>query len=309
MTTRFYAKAAFGLIPACMLAATATAMPPFGDWAPPANLESLPSSSPAINTPAVDGCASLSPDGLAIAYNSNRAGSQDIYVATRSDTSTGFGTPQRLPAPVNLTSADEFCPTIARGHRLYFSSTRTGDIGNLYVTRLGPNGWSHPTSLGPNINTSRMEESATFFEDERGREVMLFSRRSADGSGGDIFQSVDGGPPTLVGGGPDSSASDNRPSITHDGKTIFFDSTRFGTLGGPDLWYASRTSTSEPFGTAIHLLAQSSPAFDARANLSWDGTTLTYSSARAGSESAAPDIWYSTRGKATGHQGDSSTAR
>src|SRR5688500_15554563 len=79
------------------------------DWATPVNLESLPGSSAAVNTPAVDGCASHSQDGLSIVFNSNRGGNQDLYIATRSSTSEGFGTPERLPAPVN-TSANEACP-------------------------------------------------------------------------------------------------------------------------------------------------------------------------------------------------------
>src|SRR5687768_13264061 len=44
-----------------LLATAAVAMPQFDDWNTPANLETLPGSSAAINTPAVDGCASISP--------------------------------------------------------------------------------------------------------------------------------------------------------------------------------------------------------------------------------------------------------
>jgi Tol biopolymer transport system component len=283
------------VVATALLATAGLAMPHFGQWAAPANLESLPGSSPDVNTAAIDGCASHSPDGLTIVFNSNRAGTHDLYIATRASRLVGFDAPDRLPAPVNSSTADEFCPTIARGNRLYFSSTRSGDIGDLYVTKLGPKGWSAPTSLGGDINTTSMEESAAFYEDDDGHEVMLFSRHLANGTNGNIYESVDGGPASLVAGGPDSSASDNRPSVTHDGRTIFFDSTRFGTLGGPDLWYATRSTTSEPFGQAIHLGALSSIGFDARPYISWDGTLLTFSSGRLGNESPAPDIWFSTR--------------
>ena len=105
----------------------------------------------------------------------------------------------------------------------------------------------------------------------------------------------------LVTGGPHSSASDARASVTNDGLTIFWDSTRTGTLGGPDLYYATRSNTSQPFGTAIHLQDLSSPQFDARPYISKDGTFLTFSSGRAGSESAAPDMWFATRSKVTGN--------
>ena len=57
-----------------------------------------------LNSPAVDGCASLSRDGLTLLFNSNRTGNFDLYVATRASKDVGFGTPRALPAPVNSSS-------------------------------------------------------------------------------------------------------------------------------------------------------------------------------------------------------------
>ena len=269
-------------------------------WSAAANLESLPGSSSAVNTAAVDGCASHSPDGLTIVFNSSRGGNQDLYMATRSSTSQGFGAPTALPGPVN-SSANEACPTIANGHRLYFSSDRDDPAYDLYVSRLGAGGWSDPVNLGSDINRPGwLDEAVDFFEDEDGNEVMIFTSRLPNGTQGKIYQSVNGGPASLVPGGPHSSASDARASVTNDGLAIFWDSTRSGGLGGPDLYYATRSSTSQPFGTAVHLQQLSSPAFDARPYISKDGTFLTFSSGRAGSESPAPDIWFATRDKSTG---------
>ena len=274
-------------------AASAVAAKSFGDWTQPASIEALPGSSNAINTPAVDGCASHSPDGLTLVFNSDRTGNFDLYLATRSSKSEGFGDPVRLPEPVN-TPANEACATIANGKRIYFSSDRDDPAYDLYVTRLGPKGWSTPTRLGPNINTAGMlEEAAAFYEDDEGREVMIFTRRS--GPAGKLYQSIAGGPATLVQGGPHSSASDLRASVTHDGRTIFWDSTRTGSLGGPDIWYATRSNTSEPWGQAIHLTELSSAGFDLRPFINWDGKFLTMSSNRTGSESPAPDIWFASR--------------
>ena len=283
-----------------LASATAVAAKNWGEWNAPRNLETLPGSSASLNTPAVDGCASHSPDGLTLVFNSNRTGNFDLYIATRSSTSEGFGAPVRLPAPVN-TPANESCATIANGHRLYYSSDRDDPAYDIYVTRLGPNGWSAPANLGPNINRPGwLDESAAFYEDD-GHEVMLFSSREPTRDQGKIYQSIDGGPRTLVAGGPHSSASDNRPSVTRDGLTIYFDSDRSGGLGGPDLYYATRSSTSEPFGPAIHLQELSSSSFDARPFISKDGSFITFSSIREGNESPAPDIWYAARDKAIGN--------
>lgn len=277
------------------ITAAALAMPSFGDWSARADIESLPGSSTDVNSDSIDGCASISPDGLTLAFNSFRSLNQEIWIATRTNTSEGFGDPVLLPAPIN-TAAQEFCPTITRGHRLYFSrSTGAPGTGDLFVSKLGPNGWSQPENLGPAINDpATVEESASLYQDDEGRDVLVFSRRPPGpfvGPGGQIYESVDGVPATLVAGGPHSSASDNRPSVSHDGRTIFWDSDRTGSLG-PDIWYATRSNTSEPFGSAIHLDQVSSGANDTRPFLSWDGKMLIIS--------AANDMWFATREKSAG---------
>lgn len=287
------------------LAVTAVAIPPMGNWGSPATIESLEGSSTELNTPSVDGCASLSRDGLTTFFLSFRTGNADIFMARRSSTAEGFGNPVRLPSPVN-TGSNEICPTIAQGNHLYFTRFGEDPAGDLYVSKFAGKVWTTPTRLGSNINVQGMtEEAPTFYEDDEGRQVMIFSRRPPGppiGTGGNLYQSVDGGPATFVQGGPNSSDADNRASVTHDGLTIFWDSTRFGTLGDSDLWYATRSSTSQPWGAAIHLSSLSSPAHDSRPFISWDGTLLLFTSARVGSESPAPDMWFTTREKATGRR-------
>lgn len=284
---------------AAICTGTAVALPAFGDFSAPVNAEQVPGAAASLNTPAVDGCVSLSRDGTEIYFNSNRAGSQDIYVANRATASGPFGAPVRLPDSIN-TAATEFCPTSVQGKFLYFSRSRADDPGDLYVSRKGPKGWSEPQSLGPAVNSPLMEEAADFFADHTGRTVMVFSRRQANGAGGQILQSVEGGPATLVPGGPNAGGSNNRPTVTHDGLTMFFDSTRPGGLGGPDLWVASRQSTMHAFHSATPLTALNAGGFDARPSLSWNGEELFFSSDRSGSESTAPDIWVARRSKTGG---------
>ena len=287
------------------LASATAAAKNWGEWSTPMSVENLPGSSSLVNSPAVDGCASHSADGLTLVFNSNRAGNQDLYIATRASTTEGFGTPVLLPTPINGPSNDA-CPTFGPGNRLYFNSDREDPAYDMYVSKRGPNGWSQPENLGPNINTTgALDESAAFYEDEDGNSVMLFSSRANGGAGdGNIYQSVNGGPKSLVAGGANSSASDNRPSVTRDGLTIYFDSNRTGTLGNSDIYYATRSSTSEPFGPAIHLTELSSSVFDARASISKDGSFITFSSQRPGGESPAPDMYISMREKVTGNSDD-----
>ena len=146
--------------------AAAMAMPSFGEWSVPADIETLPGSSTDINTASIDGCASISPDGLTLAFNSFRTGNQQIYLATRTSTSEGFGEPVMLPAAIN-TQGIESCPTITQGKGLYFTRA-LGDPGDLFVSKLGPKGWSEAERLGPAVNDPNLvEESASFYVRER----------------------------------------------------------------------------------------------------------------------------------------------
>lgn len=278
------ATAAAGSL-AALTTAAALAMPGFGEWAVPASIETLPGSSTELNTDSIDGCASISPDGLTLAFNSFRTGNQQIYVATRTTTSEGFGDPVMLPPPIN-TPGLESCPTLTRGKRMFFSSTR-GEPGDIFVTRLGPDGWSEPERLGANVNNfGTVEESASVYEDDEGREVLVFSRRPAGplvGPGQKIYESIDGAPATLVAGGPHSSSSDSRPSVSHDGRTIFWDSLRSGGLG---IWYATRSNTSEPWGQAVHL---SQLGAATRPHIGWNGEMMTLG--------ISSDIYFTTRVK------------
>ena len=287
---------------AALATATVVQAKNWGDWSAPVNLESPPGSSGALNTPAIDGCASHSGDGLTLLFNSNRDGTHDLYMATRSSRSEGFGAPVKLPSPTNTDEFSESCPTLGPGNRLYFSSTRDDPAGDLVVSKRGPNGWSPPVNLGSRINEQGMlEETPDFFEDDQGRQVMIFTRRNLASTISDIYQSIDGGPPSLVQGGPHSSAPDARASVSNDGLEIVWDSMRSGSLGGPDLYTATRSNTSEPFGSAVHLQHLNSPGFDARAFISKDGSFLTFASNRPGGESPAPDMYMVTREKITGN--------
>lgn len=281
------------------VAATAVALPKYGSWSGAANLEALEGSSTDLNTSFVDGCASISPDGTQIGFTSNRTGNFDIYISELLP-SGGFGAPERLPSPINGPFTDS-CPTLLEGHRMIFTSTRDDPLGDLYQTRLGPKGWAAPTRFGPNINQpNTQEETADIYEDDQGREVMVFSRRPGANATGKIYESVDGAPATLVAGGPHSNAGDNRPSVTKDGRTMYFDSTRSGGLGDTDFYVSYRPAPYGEWGQAQHLAALSSAAFDGRPFISKDGTILLFASGRPGTTGVAPDMFIATRSRAGG---------
>ena len=127
------------------LAGTASAAPALSDWSTAQKVDEIAGNSSELNTPSLDGCPILSPDGKSLFMASNRQpgghGGLDIWVATRPSTDEPFGAPENLPAPIN-SAADDFCPTPLRGGRLLFVSRRTTaescGMGDIYATRLNP---------------------------------------------------------------------------------------------------------------------------------------------------------------------------
>jgi hypothetical protein len=292
----------------CIAATTAIASPvaakEFGEWSDPVNVETLAGSSSELNTASNDGCPILSPYDGSLYLASNRPGGQgglDIWIAPPSG--DGWGTPVNAGPSVN-TAADEFCPTPARGNRFFFVRRSSATNTDIYVVKKLPGGFGTPSPLpaGDNsINSPWEEWSPSVYETADGREVLYFASTRNGHPAQDVFFSVDFGPAQLAPGGVNSSASDARPNVRRDGLEIVWDSTRFGTLGGPDIFVSTRSSVDDPWGPAVHYDAPvNSAATESRASLSWDGTVLVFGSTRPGVEGSA-DIFMSTRSKTSGN--------
>lgn len=295
----------------------------FSEWSAPVNAETISGTSSQLNTPFNDGCPIQAPDGLSLYIASNRPAEflgQNIWVAHRASTDDPWGAPEILPAPVN-SDADDFCPSPTRGDRLFFVSSRPVTNGcsggaDIYVTRLGPDGWEDPQNLGCQINSAAGEASPSYFEDESGHAILYFSSNRPGGftdpdlgtPDSDIYFSVDFGPaqldPVL-----NTASDDSRPNVRHNGREIVFDSTRPLTLGGPDIWTASRESTADNWSEPVHFDAPiNSSASETRPSLSWDGKTMVFGSTRTGSEVGmnglpSNDVYVTTREKIPGNGG------
>jgi Tol biopolymer transport system component len=79
---------------------------------------------PGVNSSAVDDNPSLSPDELQIVFSSERAGTGDIYVATRTSIGDAFGTPVSLNGINDPTASDSEPFVTADGCELWFASNR-----------------------------------------------------------------------------------------------------------------------------------------------------------------------------------------
>lgn len=275
---------------------------PFGPWGAPVSVD--PGGLNQLNTAATEGCPIESPDGLHLFIASNRAGGLgglDIWVASRDTTEDAFGTPENLPQPVN-SAANDFCPTPLTANRLLFVSNRQPSLcggGDIYQTRLHPvKGWLPPENLGCQVNSAGEEFSPSLVEAD-GKTILFFS--SVINGSSDIYSS------TLLPNGTWSKAEpvtelntpfdDAKPNVRKDGLEIVFDTTRESVM--PDVWTATRPSTSAPWSTPTPITIVNSQANESRATLSRDGTRLYFGSTRSGNS----DVYVSVRSKAgKGHQ-------
>ncbi len=291
---------------------TAASGQTFSDWSAPVSVESIPGTSSEFNTPFNDGCPIQAPDGLSFFIASNRPGGmggQDIWVAYRTSRTAPYGAPQNLGAPVN-SSADDFCPTPVPGNGLYFVSSRVQASAcggpDIYFTRFRNNVWTEPDNLGCDINSSAGEASPSYFVNEGGQSILYFSSArpggfEPGGTDSDIYFSVNFGPAQLA-PNLNTASEDTRPNVRNDGREIVFDSNRPGTLGGNDIWTASRASTAGDWSAPLHFAGPiNTAASETRASLSFDGLTMVFGSTRPGSEldpvTGLPsnDVYVSTR--------------
>jgi hypothetical protein len=276
-----------------------------GAWGPPQKIDEIDGNSSELNTAYLDGCPIQSPDGRSLYMASNRPRyvgdtrtDLDIWVAHRKNKHAPFGAPENLPEPIN-TLADDFCPTPVHGHGLFFASRRAapGACGgaDIYFSRLNPShGWSEPEHFacqadgGPN---SSVDEMGPSYLKTKGQKVLYFS------SGPDIYVSeqLDGG--TFGPAAPvtelNSTFGDFRPNVRRNGLEIVFDSNRSDTLGGQDLYSATRESVDDPWSTPVNLGNVVNTAANETRGSFWRGETLYFG--RSPGPEGSTDIYVTTR--------------
>ncbi len=190
--------------------------------------------------------------------------------------------PQTVGSGVNSDS-DEYLPSLtADGSTMIF--TRRDDYDeNFYVsTLLSDNSWGKAEFL-EGVNTSQNEGAQAISADGSWLVFTACNRRN-DGSQGncDLYWSQQkGGAWTKAvpfSSAINSSDWDAQPSISPDGQTLYFSSSRAGGRGGRDLWFTSRQSggrwtTPENLGTEINSRGDEQTPF-----IHPDGQTLYFTS-------------------------------
>jgi hypothetical protein len=198
--------------------------------------------------------------------------------------------------PVNLGSAinttdDEYWPSItADGQTLMFTRQPVPKSGNqskeflqedFYVSYYIDNTWQLAVNAGAPLNTRQNEGAQTLSSNGR---YMYFT--ACDRSGGmgscDIYFSAfnDGrwSEPNNLRSPVNTSHWESQPSISADGKTLYFSSNRPGGMGGKDLWYSTMDDRNQ-WNTPLNLGSRINTDGDEMSPfIHFDGKTLYFAS-------------------------------
>ncbi len=220
-------------------------------WGEPVN------AGPTINSVGGDGSVVFTPDGLTMFFSGGErpggAGSNDIYVTHRTDPTDDFSweTPVAVGPGVNTPaheSGPAYVPAMAAsGVNLYF-----GRDGRYYQTRVTRDGRVTapvtPLYLGdPSLDIQDVTVRAD------GRELFFMANRPGGLGLVDLWVATRPDPnapwsePRNLGAPVNTSAGDLSPSLSWDGRTLFFSAAAAvrPSLGFNDIWMTTRTPSGQ----------------------------------------------------------------
>ena len=189
------------------------------------------------------------------------------------------------------TNDDEYWPSItADGNTMMFTRQTSGDVStpygrppqeDFYISTRSDDKWNSAINAGAPLNTSQNEGAQSLAS---GGSYMYFAacdRAGGVGSCDIYFSAFNAGKwtqPYNLGPPVNSTYWESQPSVSADGKMLFFSSSRPGGFGGKDLWYSVLDANShwkQPvnLGKAVNSEGDEMSPF-----IHFDGQTLYFSS-------------------------------
>lgn len=247
-----------------------------------------------INSVNDDYAPSIAADGKTLIFTSRRPDTkggmidvegdykyfEDIYISTLDVKTNTWNEAEPARGSLNSEGHDA-CLNIAPSGKEIFvyrnnEDTRSGDI---FVSKQSANGkWGAPKNIGPMINSSYFESSASLSPD--GNTLYFVSERKGGIGNGDIYVSkkinkTEWGEPVNI--GPTINTIEDEVScfIHPDGKTLFFSSKGHNSMGGYDIFKSvyenGKWSVPENIGYPINTVDD-----DVHFTLSADNKTAYY---------------------------------
>lgn len=155
--------------------------------------------------------------------------------------------PSPLPPQVNQFALQYFPAVTVDENTLIYTARRGLEPyhdEDIYVVHKDEAGeWQLPQSITDLINTDNNEGACTISAD--GRTIIFTSCQGRNGLGScDLYTSVKRGDawgaPVNMGAPVNTSAWESQPSLSADGRTLFFSSNRGGGAGQRDIWVTTK---------------------------------------------------------------------
>ena len=209
-----------------------------------------------INSEYDDKNPSITADGRTLIYTSRRPGRssaldvegdkkyfEDVYISRWDSIKKKWMDAELLPGSIN-TEGHDACTSISPDGKTIFiykndteGESRGGDI---YYSKISSSGkWGAPKSMGSPINTTYFEGGACISPD--GNSLYFVSERPTGFGHADIYMAKRKSATeweTPVNLGPDVNSSEDEGGIflAPDGKTLFFSSNGYNSMGGYDIF-------------------------------------------------------------------------
>jgi len=152
--------------------------------------------------------------------------------------------------PVNMgpevnTAADEYSPVATADEKTLIFTRQINANEDFYQSNKTNNKWQTATYLSNNINTPNFNEGSESISQD-GKFLFFTGCNRPDGMGRcDIYvaqkKGDDWGKPFDLSAPVNTSGWESQPSISADGRTLYFVSNRKGGYGGYDIWKSKLT--------------------------------------------------------------------
>jgi Tol biopolymer transport system component len=254
-----------------------------------------------INSEYDEKAPSVTADGKTLIFTSRRPGKssaldiegdkkyfEDIYISHWDSIKKGWGAAELLPGNIN-TDGHDACTSISPdGKEIYiYKNEMEGESrgGDIYVSKLSSSGkWGAPKAMGKPINTTYFEGGACIAPD--GNTIYFVSERPGGFGHADIYMAkrkdrMEWDVPVNIGADINTSEDEGGIFLAADGKTLFFTSQGYNSIGGYDIFKTvnegGKWSKPVNLGYPINTINN-----DMSITLTLDGTTGYFISDRKG---------------------------
>jgi Tol biopolymer transport system component len=188
--------------------------------------------------------------------------------------------PYLLKGNINSEGHDAVCGVNNAGNRLFVFKSDINNGGDIFESTFNGNDWSAPIAFSAPVNSAHYENAISLNPYEK----RIYFTSDRQGAQSDIYTAelqAKGWAGIKNIGEPVNSGFDETAVFLHpDGKTLYFSSQAYGSMGGFDIFYSTLESGkwSKPVNMGYPI---NGPDDDVFFVLSGDGSTAYYSANRA----------------------------